>query len=52
MPPETLEVALHEFHHLGNGRVTHTWHLEDWFGMIRQIGAWPPRAASGEGDAQ
>ncbi len=23
-------------------RVSHTWHLEDWFGMFQQIGRWPP----------
>ena len=37
-----VEVALHEFHHLRDGRITHTWHLEDWFGMLNQIGGWPP----------
>jgi hypothetical protein len=21
-----------------------TWHLEDWFGMLNQVGAWPPAA--------
>ena len=35
-------VALHEFHHLENSRITHTWHLEDWFGMFHQLGALPP----------
>lgn len=44
VPPtgKAVSVALHEFHHLENGRITHTWHLEDWFGMLHQIGAWPP----------
>jgi predicted ester cyclase len=37
-----VDVALHEFHHLEGGRITHTWHLEDWFGMLNGIGAWPP----------
>ncbi len=41
-----VDVALHEFHHLKDGRITHTWHLEDWFGMLNQIGAWPPGAPS------
>lgn len=41
-------MPIHEFHHLENGRVTHTWHLEDWFGWLNQIGAWPaqPPAAT------
>jgi steroid delta-isomerase-like uncharacterized protein len=34
-------VALHEFHHIENGLLTHTWHLEDWFGWLNQVGAWP-----------
>lgn len=37
-----IEVAIHEFHHLKDGRITHTWHLEDWFGLLNQLGAWPP----------
>ena len=40
-----VNIALHEFHHLQDGRITHTWHLEDWFGMLRQIGAWPPEVS-------
>jgi predicted ester cyclase len=48
VPPtgKTVDVALHEFHHLENGRITHTWHLEDWFGMLNKIGAWPPSPAN------
>jgi predicted ester cyclase len=46
---KSVEIALHEFHHLKGGRITHTWHLEDWFGMLRQIGAWPPRTQQGGG---
>jgi predicted ester cyclase len=38
---KVVDVPLHEFHHLKNGRITHTWHLEDWFGMLNRIGAWP-----------
>ena len=34
-------VALHEFHRVADGRLTHTWHLEDWFGWLRQVDAWP-----------
>lgn len=35
--PFTL--LIHEFHHIENGLVTHTWHMEDWFGWLRQMGA-------------
>ena len=41
-----VSVALHEFHYLKDGKVTHTWHLEDWFGMLNQVGAWPPAPAT------
>lgn len=41
-----ISMAIHEFHHLEDGRLTHTWHLEDWFGFLHQVGAWPT------GDAQ
>ena len=40
---KAVEIPIHEFHHLReDGRITHTWHLEDWFGMLHQVGAWPP----------
>ena len=39
-----VSIPLHEFHHFRDGRITHTWHLEDWFGMLQQVGAWPPPA--------
>lgn len=36
IPPtyQKVSVSLHEFHHLKEGRLTHTWHLEDWFGIF------------------
>jgi predicted ester cyclase len=43
---KVVDVALHEFHHLKGGKITHTWHLEDWFGMLNYIGAWPPHSTS------
>lgn len=44
---ETVDIALHEFHHLQDGKLTHTWHLEDWFGLFNKLGVWhPPTAAS------
>ena len=39
-----ISIALHEFHHFDGNCISHTWHLEDWFGMLHQIGAWPPAA--------
>jgi predicted ester cyclase len=38
---QRVEVRMYEFHHLRDGRVSHTWHLEDWFGMFQRIGCWP-----------
>ena len=43
-----VSVALHEFHYLKDGRITHTWHLEDWFGMMLQVSAWPPAREGAE----
>ena len=39
---QPVRVTFHEFHHFHEGRLTHTWHLEDWFGMFQRIGRWPP----------
>ncbi len=39
---QPIEVRLYEFHHLRGGRVSHSWHLEDWFGMFQRLGTWPP----------
>ncbi|MGY4538091.1 putative ester cyclase [Mucilaginibacter sp. UYNi724] len=36
-------IALHEFHYLKNGKLTHTWHLEDWFSLLMQSEAWPAK---------
>lgn len=41
-------VALHEFHRFEGGRISHTWHLEDWFGWLNQVGAWPAGGQDGE----
>ena len=32
-------LPIHDFHHIQSGRVTRTWHLEDWFGWMNQVGA-------------
>ena len=34
-------IRLHEFHSFEGSRIAYTWHLEDWFGFLNQIGAWP-----------
>ena len=40
-----FSIAWFEFHHIGGGRITHTWHLEDWSDWRRQIGVAPPSSA-------
>jgi len=35
----SFTMPIHEFHYVENGRVTHTWHMEDWFGWLHQMGA-------------
>ena len=32
-------LPIHEFHHIDDGRITHTWHMEDWYGWLHQVGA-------------
>ncbi|HSI49726.1 MAG TPA: ester cyclase [Ideonella sp.] len=39
-----IDVVMHEVHHLRDGRISHTYHLEDWFGLLGQLGAWPRQA--------
>ena len=34
-----FSIDMHELHHLSDGRITHTWHLEDWAGWRSQVGA-------------
>ncbi|MES2267962.1 MAG: ester cyclase [Bacteroidota bacterium] len=45
IPPthKKVSIALHEFHYLKNAKLTHTWHLEDWFSLLMQSGAWPAK---------
>jgi predicted ester cyclase len=31
-----VKVPMMELHHLKDGKITHTWHLEDWFGLLIQ----------------
>ena len=39
---KNFAIAIHEFHHFADGKLTHTWHLEDWFGWVNQVGAGAP----------
>jgi predicted ester cyclase len=43
VPPtgKSFAIAIHEFHYVEKGMITHTWHLEDWFGWFNQVGASP-----------
>jgi steroid delta-isomerase-like uncharacterized protein len=34
-------IRLHEFHSFEGSQIAFTWHMEDWFGFLNQIGAWP-----------
>ena len=39
-----VSFRLHEFHAVADGRITTTWHMEDWFGLFQQLGQFPPPA--------
>ncbi|MNH46520.1 SnoaL-like polyketide cyclase [compost metagenome] len=39
-----ISFRLHEFHTLSDGRVTTTWHMEDWFGLFIQLGQFPAQS--------
>lgn len=43
---KAFRLPIHEFHAIRDGRLTHTWHLEDWFGWLHQVGAWPAKEAA------
>lgn len=36
---EPCSVQVHEFHHIENGRIVRSWHMEDWIGWMKQVGA-------------
>ena len=38
---QSFRMPIHDFHHVAEGKITHTWHLEDWFGWLGQVGAFP-----------
>jgi predicted ester cyclase len=37
-----VRFGLHEFHTLEGGRITTTWHMEDWLTAFGQLGRFPP----------
>lgn len=39
---KAVSFRIHEFHELEGGRITRTWHLEDWFSLFMQVGQFPP----------
>lgn len=39
-----VSFRLHEFHTLDGGRITTTWHMEDWFALFLQLGQFPAQA--------
>ncbi len=41
-------IRLHEFHTFEGSQIAFTWHMEDWFGFLNQIGAWPVATAGDE----
>jgi predicted ester cyclase len=36
-----VSFRIHEFHQFEGTRIKRTWHLEDWFGLFLQLGAFP-----------
>jgi hypothetical protein len=38
-PPFAMRTC--DFHHLANGRIVYTWHLEDFYGLYQHLGALP-----------
>jgi len=38
-----ISFRLHEFHHVVDGKLATTWHMEDWFGLFLQLGQFPPQ---------
>jgi steroid delta-isomerase-like uncharacterized protein len=39
---KVVNFGIHSFHELRGDRIAKTWHLEDWLGLLRQIGELPP----------
>ena len=47
VPPtgRTITMRTCDFHRIEQGVIVYTWHLEDLFGLLRQLGALPPFGA-------
>lgn len=45
---KSYAIRLHEFHTFEGSQIAFTWHMEDWFGFLNQIGAWPVAAEGAE----
>jgi steroid delta-isomerase-like uncharacterized protein len=43
VPPTSRAITMRtcDFHHIEQGVIVYTWHLEDFFGLLRQLGALP-----------
>lgn len=50
VPPtgRAIEMRTCDFHHIENGVIVKTWHLEDFLGLLRQLGAYPSHEESDE----
>jgi steroid delta-isomerase-like uncharacterized protein len=46
---KSYAIRLHEVLTFEGSQIAYTWHMEDWFGFLNQIGAWP---VTSEGDEQ
>ncbi|WP_126583591.1 ester cyclase [Tengunoibacter tsumagoiensis] len=44
VPPTGRSITMRtcDFHRIEQGVIVYTWHLEDFFGLLRQLGALPP----------
>ena len=38
-----FEMRTCDFHHIENGKIVYTWHLEDFYGLFQYLGAIPGR---------
>lgn len=38
-----FSIMVMDMHELHNGKITRTWHVESWLGMMFQTGAWPAK---------
>ena len=43
-----VRIRIHEFHEITDGLIVRSWGLEDWFGWLRQVGAFAPGNREGK----